>query len=349
MSLTYAGYGILVTIDPKHDLPSYYYMLPSLGISLGGQFFVFFQMFFAYTSDYSDSQQEGNRKFTRFIMAEGAVYFGAVAGSYASGLCYAKFGYQTVFFASCGLNTLGLIYSLFYMSNIKQEKATSSGSALEKPAPSLMTQLRTAWDNRGQGRLLLVCVLIICFTLFEVPFPLDDNFLFLYFKHTQQWDEEEFTNFQALLWLSMVIGQFALTPLLTKVVKLSTPLIGFLSAASKVSYYLIIANAKSRTMIYLACLACLEGGVGNIVSRSMLAQLVPQRELGKVYGLLAILDAALPFLALPLANPLWDATIDTMPGAFCLVNAGVMGVLGVLYLIVWALQRQYNLQPASAS
>ena len=28
----------------------------------------------------------------------------------------------------------------------------------------------------------------------------------------------------------------------------------------------------------------------------MLAQLVPQRELGKVYGLLAILDASLPFL-----------------------------------------------------
>merc|ERR1711971_1220784 len=115
-----------------------------------------------------------------------------------------------------GMGTLGLLYSLFYMSNIKQEKANSD-SALEKPAPSLLAQLRSAWDNRGQGRLLLVCLLIICFPLFEVPFPLDDNFLFLYFKHTQQWDEEEFTNFQALLWLSMVIGQFALTHLLTKV------------------------------------------------------------------------------------------------------------------------------------
>ena len=27
-----------------------------------------------------------------------------------------------------------------------------------------------------------------------------------------------------------------------------------------------------------------------------------------------------------MANPLWDATIDTMPGAFCLVNAGVRDV-----------------------
>ena len=76
----------------------------------------------------------------------------------------------------------------------------------------------------------------------------------------------------------------------------------------------------------------------------MLAQLVPQRELGKVYGLLAILDASLPFLgklspgflikktissALPLANPLWDATLDTMPGAFCLVNAGVGAILSL--------------------
>ena len=74
----------------------------------------------------------------------------------------------------------------------------------------------------------------------------------------------------------------------------------------------------------------------------MLARLVPQSELGKVYGLLAILDAALPFAgiarnqsyklnikllnclpALPVATHIWDSTIDTMPAAFCLLNAGV--------------------------
>ena len=45
----------------------------------------------------------------------------------------------------------------------------------------------------------------------------------------------------------------------------------------------------------MAALVGLEGGVGNIVSRSLLARLVPQDELGKIYGLLAILDALLPF------------------------------------------------------
>ena len=109
-------------------------MLPSLGISLGGQFFVFFQVFYSFFSTgigQNLPEESANKTFPinarcslptpvttqtankkaieslqgeilsknsilcfRFIMAEGAVYFGAVAGSYASGLCYAKFGYQ---------------------------------------------------------------------------------------------------------------------------------------------------------------------------------------------------------------------------------------------------------------
>ena len=180
-------------------------MLPSLGISLGGQFFVFFQVYCLHTECVEKKrspnlvkiylgyiQESANKKLFpsmpdvlclhqwllrqsarrkskvhkvkniknpknnlfRFIMAEGSVYFGAVAGSYASGLCFANFGYQvwyyhwhwqppgklrkrislsqTVFFTSCGLNSLGLLYSLFYMSNMKQEVANSSDCASEK-------------------------------------------------------------------------------------------------------------------------------------------------------------------------------------------------------------------------
>ena len=47
--------------------------------------------------------------------------------------------------------------------------------------------------------------------------------------------------------------------------------------------------------VYIAAIVGLEGGVGNIVSRSLLSRLVPQDELGKIYGLLAILDALLPY------------------------------------------------------
>ena len=49
--------------------------------------------------------------------------------------------------------------------------------------------------------------------------------------------------------LTFAITQFALTPVLTKVVKLSAPMVGFLSASSKVSYYVIVAYASNRTMV----------------------------------------------------------------------------------------------------
>ena len=58
-------------MDPQHQLPTVYYVIPSIGISIGGQFFVFFQMFFAYTSDVSDFKNESSDvKFYRFIIAE---------------------------------------------------------------------------------------------------------------------------------------------------------------------------------------------------------------------------------------------------------------------------------------
>ena len=40
----------------------------------------------------------------------------------------------------------------------------------------------------------------------------------------------------------------------------------------------------------------IEGGVGNIVNRSMIAAIVSKDELGTVYGLLAMFDAVLPFI-----------------------------------------------------
>ena len=121
MAATYLAYTLLAALDPAHRLPHQFYILPSIGISVGGQFFVFFQMFFAYTSDISDTRgEDSNTKFTRFIIAEvfsihsrlsaslapcfqGSVYFGAVIGSYVAGVMFATCGYIAVFMAATGL------------------------------------------------------------------------------------------------------------------------------------------------------------------------------------------------------------------------------------------------------
>ena len=142
MSLTYAGYGILVTIDPKHKWvsqpvlllsPAYHPTIiccllwesPWEASSLSSsRFFNRMLRFWSKSVESANKSSPINVRCSlptrattqtaskkaieslqgeilsnstpcfRFIMAEGSVYFGAVAGSYASGLCYAKFGYQ---------------------------------------------------------------------------------------------------------------------------------------------------------------------------------------------------------------------------------------------------------------
>ena len=176
------------------------------------------------------------------------------------------------------------------------------------------------------------------------------------------WGEEDFTNFQAFWTMSMVIGQFGLTPLLQKLFQLrfvlkqnpilsltplspsSSPIIGIISVLSKSGYYLVLASSSNQWMVFLAGAVCMEGGMGNIVNRSLLAHLVPQQELGKVYGLLAILDAILPFLVCPASTFLYTQTQHSLPSSFCLLNSLVMVVAAIVFLLVYGIVQRDNIE-----
>ena len=60
--------------------------------------------------------------------------------------------------------------------------------------------------RREKERLLLV-LLVISFVLFEMTFPVDDNLLYIHFKDKFNWNEEDYTNFQAFWTMCMVIGE----------------------------------------------------------------------------------------------------------------------------------------------
>ena len=95
--------------------------------------------------------------------------------------------------------------------------------------------------------------------------------------------------------------------------------------------------------MYLAACAGLEGGVGNIVNRSIVAAMVSQQELGAVYGLLAILDAVLPFLVCPASTALYSVTQDTLPAAFCFLNVAILMVGCLLFLAMYTISLKYKL------
>ena len=197
-----------------------FYILPSIGISAGGQFFVFFQMFFAYTSDISDVRGEDSKtKFTRFLIAEVRSHPDTQGSTpcLMSGLSLLRGGdrllcggrhvqrpglhcglhvrhrahdrsqvtskFQTIFRKMC---LVGVVYAFLVMEPKLTKKLDNNNEKEEKTEFNVTTLLLNTFTvalkrRKGKHKSLLILA-VISFTLFEAVFPVDDTLLFVHFK-----------------------------------------------------------------------------------------------------------------------------------------------------------------------
>ena len=72
-----------------------------------------------------------------------------------------------------------------------------------------------------------------------------------------------------------------------------------------------------------------------IVIRSLLSKCVSKSELGKIYSLLASLEAAVPLLAAPLFTYVYTHTLEAWTGAVFVVQAGIFLLCGLGFLFVY--------------
>ena len=94
-------------------------------------------------------------------------------------MLYEHFGYQCVFWTSAILMLIGMLYASLVMEmNLCENENKNSIFNIKLITDTVMVVFKKRTNNRRVLILLLVC----CFTIFEMPFPVDDNLLFLYFK-----------------------------------------------------------------------------------------------------------------------------------------------------------------------
>lgn len=66
--------------------------------------------------------------------------------------------------------------------------------------------------------------------------------------------------------------------------------------------------------------------------RVILANTVPNNEIGAIYSLTASIENLTPLGSAPLYTFVYAATIDSYPGAFNLVTAGIFGFCAIFLL-----------------
>merc|ERR1711874_366623 len=95
-------------------------------------------------------------------------------------------------------------------------------------------------------------------------------------------------------------------------------------------------------MFYFGSCLGLLADQSSVVIRSLLSKVTHQDEIGKVYSLLSSLEAAVPLAAAPLFSEIYNNTMETFIGAVYVVEAGIVGLSGIVFLYVYYLLRNFS-------
>lgn len=106
--LFYAGYAFLSTLDISNP---YWFLLPSIPISLLGGFPPVLLTFFCYITDITNNE---NRSW-HLACLETSMSAGILAGLFAGPAIFNHFGYITLFCTSSAIGFLALLHVLFYV------------------------------------------------------------------------------------------------------------------------------------------------------------------------------------------------------------------------------------------
>ena len=80
-------------------------------------------------------------------------------------------------------------------------------------------------------------------------------------------------------------------------------------------------------MLYAGCAIAFLDSTSTTVFRSLISKIVQPDEIGKVFSVLAIFQAMLPFICTPLFGMLYKNTVATQPNAFIFLIICAVGEL----------------------
>lgn len=113
---------------------------------------------------------------------------------------------------------------------------------------------------------------------------------------------------------------------------MSESLLAIVASANSIVDYGIKAIATQPWHLYAGSVIALLKAIASPMCRSILANTVPAKEVGKLYALTTALESLTPLGSAPLYSLVYSSTIAFYPGAFNLISAAVYFLVVVLLM-----------------
>ncbi|XP_037954827.1 solute carrier family 46 member 3-like isoform X1 [Teleopsis dalmanni] len=157
---------------------------------------------------------------------------------------------------------------------------------------------------------------------------------YLFVREKFHWTVREFTFYETVSHMTPMFGALVGFLILRKVFKMSIVAVAIVSYVSDIAASFARGFASEPWHLYLATALGSFRSVGPPMCRTIVSNIVPATDLGKIFSIKNVLQSVAPFLAAPLYTFIYKQSLSSFPGLFNLVSVGFYGIALVCLIVV---------------
>jgi len=247
-------------------------------------------------------------------------------GTSLSGIIYNKLGFYGAYGISSILLVIGLSYGILFVNDVdpvsKLDKKKSFCTTVSEFFDlSHVSQLLSSFFKKRPDtqRLRLIILLFILMTNSGTNNGYR-TVSYLYTRVQFNWNELKYSVFATYELLLNIVGLLFVVFILSKKFKIPNEIIGMLSTISQSMAALFYFFAYNAFLFYIGPLVGILVTSENISIKSLMIELVPSSELSQVGAIFGIAEIIISLVFGLMYNGLYEATMNTLPGAFFIIT-----------------------------
>ena len=294
---------------------------------------------------------------TRISFADGGYTIGWIIGVTPSAPLFRALGYYGVYAIHDILYIIALLYHLIFVRNHPRgremnpgegktkEKMENLDQSMSKQKTVIMVAKAGTVDvikdlfntllkprpHHMRPLIILTFIGMTCYYTTGNDYSLTYAYMYLMFGVTP----EQYSLFSAASSIVSLICLFGLMPLMRQVLKLHESIISVLVLTVGAGLVTLSALAQELIPGFLVIFSlanvrylCYPNG------RSLLSKMVNDDEVPKMYGFLNVITNTVSLIGIPLYRGIYDATLETFPGAFLMLSAGLLTFAALIYFVL---------------
>uniref|UniRef100_A0A1B6E1L9 Major facilitator superfamily (MFS) profile domain-containing protein n=1 Tax=Clastoptera arizonana TaxID=38151 RepID=A0A1B6E1L9_9HEMI len=261
-------------------------------------------------------------------------------GSYFSAIIYQYGKYYGTFGTCAVLYGVAMLYVALLLREPRTPKPVQGFCKDFFDYTHITDTVRTVSRRRdGRGRMKIILVVVLS-VLLTAPIIGEGKVGQLFLMKQLNWDIYNISHYVTFYYTVTIVGSFMVLGLLGSNLKVNDSILGVVACLMKIIVNTLYTFSKDGQTFYILAILEILSTASVTMIRSITTKLVQAEELGKLYAFCGIASAASTIIVPSIYDLVYLFTIDTLPGAFFLLGAGINALAVIIFLCINRLQKQ---------